>query len=246
MTADSCDFCNEVGSCDITGNDCPGIIDPADNAQCDTTPPAEWTCAMAAYADGTCDCGCGALDALDCADATSASCESCNGAGSCAEGGVDCSTISPVDNSTCVSDDCVNQSEDGSLAAGDPTFNRPFADADGANCALSGTGTDVSYDVYTYTAAGGSTSVQVSTCNMADFDSVLVIYQAGDGSADPFDPTDPCTNIVGYNDDNAGAGCLGNTSLVDVLGLVDGEYEIVVTSFGNGATGDYTMTASCI
>ena len=243
MTVESCEFCNDEGSCDITGAACPGIIDPDNNAVCDTTPPAGWTCEAVAYADGTCDCGCGVIDALDCADFSVESCVECNGTGSCAEGGADCSAISPVNNPECVNDQCVDQSESGALEAGDLTYNRPTAGSDGSGCGPSGVGTDVSYDVYTFTAAGGSTNVSVSTCDAADFDSVVAIYQADDGSASPFDSADGCSNLVGYGDDNVACG--GNTSLVDVVGLVDGEYQIVVTSFDNGVTGDYTMTATC-
>src|SRR5437763_829511 len=37
-------------------------------------PPAGWTCDASFFGDGSCDCGCGAVDS-DCADATFASCE---------------------------------------------------------------------------------------------------------------------------------------------------------------------------
>jgi hypothetical protein len=44
--------------------------------------PFRWTCAPAAYGDGTCDCGCGTADP-DCKDARRATCDVCNGIGSC-------------------------------------------------------------------------------------------------------------------------------------------------------------------
>lgn len=245
-TVGSCEFCNDTGSCDTTGNDCPGIIDAVDNSQCSMDPPAEWTCGDAAYADGTCDCGCGAFDALDCADATIDSCVSCNTTGSCAEGEVDCATISVADTTGCASASCTPEQElDAPLDGTEDTFNRPFANADGTGCALSGTGTAVFHDVYAYTLAGGPTSYQVSTCGNADFDSVLAVYQAADGSADPFNPADACANLVGYNDDNAGLGC-GATSAVDVADLVDGDIQVVVTSFGNDTTGTYTLDLICL
>ncbi|MEM6991414.1 MAG: hypothetical protein AAF721_12980 [Myxococcota bacterium] len=244
-TVDACDSCNEVGSCDITGGGCPGIIDAADNAVCDMTPPAEWVCQAGAYGDGTCDCGCGAVDALDCADATVDSCEQCNEMGSCAEGEADCAMINMNNNAVCMGGGmCMDSSNAGELDAMDPTYARSFLDVDGM-CQASATGTDTSYDVYTFTAAGGSTDVTLSTCNNAEFDSIIAVYQAPDGSADPFDPDNSCTNLFAYNDDNDGAGCMDNTSQLDVTGLVDGDYQVVVTSFFNGETGAYTLDLTC-
>jgi hypothetical protein len=49
--------------------------------------PFTWTCAGAAYGDGTCDCGCGAADP-DCKDDRLGTCEVCNGIGSCS--GAEC------------------------------------------------------------------------------------------------------------------------------------------------------------
>ncbi len=247
-TVGSCEFCNNTGSCDTTGNDCPGIIDAMDNSQCSMDPPAEWTCGDAAYADGTCDCGCGAVDALDCADNDVDTCVSCNTMGSCAEAEMDCSTISPADTTTCTSADCTPEQElDQPLDGTEATFNRPFASADGSGCGLSGTGSMVFHDVYSYTLTGGPTNYNVSTCNNADFDTVVAIYQAADGSADPFDPADACTNLVGYNDDgDLGATDCGATSAVDVTGLIDGDIQVVVTSFANDQTGTYTLDLTCI
>jgi hypothetical protein len=62
--------------------------------------PAGWTCDPTYYADGSCDCGCGAFDDMDCADATVASCAYCADTGSCSS--MSCpGTIDPTDNSTC-------------------------------------------------------------------------------------------------------------------------------------------------
>jgi len=44
--------------------------------------PNTWNCSTKAYADGTCDCGCGAVD-KDCATGTLAECARCNAPGSC-------------------------------------------------------------------------------------------------------------------------------------------------------------------
>jgi hypothetical protein len=96
-TADSCEYCDDVGSCNFHA--CPGAIDPEDNAVCD--PLVLWTCDEDAYDDGvTCDCGCGSIDP-DCANPTQEACEACNGAGSCAENEVGCDTIRDVYNAIC-------------------------------------------------------------------------------------------------------------------------------------------------
>ncbi|MEM6293239.1 MAG: DUF4397 domain-containing protein [Myxococcota bacterium] len=126
------------------------------------------------------------------------------------------------------------------LDAGDPTYNRSF-DV-GAACELSGTGTNTFYEVHTFEAVAGE-DVTASTCGQADFDTTLTIYQAADGSPNPFDPADPCANTIAYNDD--AAGCAGNTSETTATGLVAGQYQVVVTSFFNGTTGDYTLSTTC-
>ncbi|HWB76678.1 MAG TPA: hypothetical protein VG755_17050 [Nannocystaceae bacterium] len=108
----TCVYCNDPGACNIW--DCPGTIDPNDTANCAPVEgvPDEWTCNPQFYGDGTCDCGCGAVDS-DCADASVDSCEVCAEDGSCGNG--DCpGNIDPMDNSTCVPNmgdpwgDCLN------------------------------------------------------------------------------------------------------------------------------------------
>lgn len=108
----TCQYCNDPGACNVW--DCPGTIDPDDTANCAPVAgvPDEWTCNPQFYGDGTCDCGCGAVDS-DCADATVDSCEVCVEDGSCGNG--DCpANIDAMDNSTCVANmgnpygDCLN------------------------------------------------------------------------------------------------------------------------------------------
>ncbi len=96
---ETCDRCDDVGSCMEGGGACPGLITPDDTTSCDA--PAGWTCPEETFADATCHCGCGVLDP-DCMDATSASCTACNATGSCAAGGSDCSTIAAADNTSCI------------------------------------------------------------------------------------------------------------------------------------------------
>jgi hypothetical protein len=98
VTAAVCDYCNNSGSCDLTGNGCPGIIDPAQNSAC--TAPPEWRCAADDYDDGSwCHCGCGALDP-DCSDASVNACDFCAASGSCGTGPCP-ANIAPAANYTC-------------------------------------------------------------------------------------------------------------------------------------------------
>jgi hypothetical protein len=81
-----------------------------DNTTCAVQAPSAWTCNRAYYADGTCDCGCGALDPdcksakLEDPDSGRLICAICNDPGSCSQ--VTCKAsdnpIDPDDNSTCV------------------------------------------------------------------------------------------------------------------------------------------------
>lgn len=63
-------------------------------------PPPTWTCTYSAYADGQCDCGCGAVD-KDCSTGALDECARCNSAGSC--GGSACpGRIDPNDVTSCL------------------------------------------------------------------------------------------------------------------------------------------------
>lgn len=66
----------------VAGGECLHLA-TADIAVVPPMPPAGWTCDAEFYADGFCDCGCGAFDDLDCADMTIDSCEYCDATGSC-------------------------------------------------------------------------------------------------------------------------------------------------------------------
>ena len=78
---DVCDRCDFEGSC--SAQECPGIIDPDNNAYCRRPPaPDDWICGDYAYGDGlNCDCGCGAID-VDCRTDSIDDCDSCNACGS--------------------------------------------------------------------------------------------------------------------------------------------------------------------
>ena len=131
---------------------------------------------------------------------------------------------------------CPTGPETGELTPNDPVFNRPVGF--GGSCSLSGVGTAVHYDVYSYNLAGAPPhDLFASLVGGATFDTVLVFYQAPDGSQNPFDPTQGCLNSVAYNDDFGG----GLQSQISATGLAEGWVDVVVTTFDNGTTGAYTM-----
>src|SRR5262249_17980909 len=70
------------------------------SAVCKIQAPSSWTCSRGYYADGVCDCGCGALDP-DCMSANEKDCIYCNSTGSCSTAPSCPGTISLTDNSTC-------------------------------------------------------------------------------------------------------------------------------------------------
>ena len=87
----SCDTCTTIGSC--ANGACPSDVAASDNSRCDI--PARWSCEPRFYGDGTCDCGCGAVD-VDCSDAGYVACQVCRG---CSD--ASCNTIDQTDNSIC-------------------------------------------------------------------------------------------------------------------------------------------------
>ena len=118
---------------------------------------------------------------------------------------------------------CIN----GSLSAADPDYNRVLAASTGTgigtgapgNCSLSGTGTAVNYDVYSFNLTGCAvfpTEVTITLCgpagcsNLGNVDTVLSLYRnvpAGDpltangGLPAVFNPASPCTNARAAQDD---------------------------------------------
>ena len=135
-------------------------------------------------------------------------------------------------------DGCPGDTYNGALETTDPTFNRPIGS--GASCSPSGVGTDVYYDVYTFDMASSAPhDLFASLCGGAAFDTVMVLYQAADGSPNPFNPSSSCQNSFAFNDDFCGL-----QSEINAVNLVEGQAQVVVTSFSNGATGDYSMATS--
>ncbi|HSM49809.1 MAG TPA: hypothetical protein VLA75_00250, partial [Thermoanaerobaculia bacterium] len=127
----------------------------------------------------------------------------------------------------------------GELTAGDPTFNRPVGF--GGSCSLSGVGTAVHYDVYSFELLGPAPhDLFASLVGGTTMDTVMVFYQAAGGTQNPFNPAAGCANSVAFNDDFGS----GLQSQISGTGLAAGWIDIVVTTFSNGTTGAYTMQVS--
>jgi|GEM_PF-1476950 len=124
--------------------------------------------------------------------------------------------------------------------SGPETFNRlfnPWGPVDltcsGSGFSLSGVGTDVHYSVYEIYSPIGENLV--ATLESSDFDAYLWIY------CDPFDPSDPISNAM-YGDDDSGTDLNSAFLLEDGVFLEpNASYFLVVTSYSNDATGDYTL-----
>lgn len=143
---------------------------------------------------------------------------------------------------------CIN----GSLAVADPDFNRVLTNSTGTgvgtgvvgNCSLSGSGTAVNYDNYSFNLTGCAafpTEVTITVCGPAgcqhvgNVDTILTLYRnvaAGDpltadgGLPGVFDPANACTNARGAQDD---------------LGTVSG-----TTNQPGGATCNQVVGANCV
>lgn len=119
----------------------------------------------------------------------------------------------------------------GTLELADPVFNRPLSIAQGGSCALSGVGTAVHYDTYTYTTTtSGNVTISIkpgdgATITPSGADTYIALYGPGG-----FNPASPCTNFIASNDDDGGSAL---SRIVTTTPLAPGTYTIVFTSFDN-------------
>lgn len=126
----------------------------------------------------------------------------------------------------------------GALDASDPTYQRVYLLF--GQCYLSTIGSDVHYDVHELVLLDGTapTHLSANTCAGPNFDTVFYFYQRVDGSAGAFSPTAPCDNLVAYSDDFCDV-----QSAITSNGLVPGHLTMVVTSYEDGTTGSYLISA---
>ena len=90
---------------------------------------------------------------------------------------------------------------------------------------------------YPYNLTGPTPAdVWASLCGSTAFDSVLVIYQAPNGAMHPFNPAQPCTNAVAYDDDFC-----QSQPLIDQATFGNGWIDIVVAGYANDGLGPYTL-----
>ena len=111
---------------------------------------------------------------------------------------------------------------------GGPTFNRPVGDM----LSLSTVGTNVAYQVTTFTV---STAGAYSLFSEAGYDNYLGLY------AGAFDPTLPLLNALAYNDDFNGSLTASGFTTNLLAGV---SYFAVASAFDNNGFGAYKLTVS--
>jgi hypothetical protein len=121
----------------------------------------------------------------------------------------------------------------GALSNTDPTFNRPLSGTPPP--ILSGVGTNVSFDAYQFFVdTTGSYRMETLSASLSpgDADDTFLVLYLGSS----FNPATPLVNALAANDDS-GSGAL---SLINLNLSANTNYLLVVTSFNNGAFGNYT------
>lgn len=180
-------------------------------------------------------------DAGDCGPPAEGAC--CLGGASCSEmtladclaaGGVyqgDQTLCSQVDCDAGSNDDCVGAE---TIVAGDTAFSTIGANTDGpahAECEFDG---QTYHDIWFAYTADCTGDLTVSTCNTADYDTDLVIYDGCDCGS---------LNLLGCNDDTDG--CSGFSSQLTV-GVVAGNcYLLRVGGWDPDSEGSGTVSVSC-
>lgn len=142
--------------------------------------------------------------------------------------------------STCATSACCTSVVFGKLEISDPVFNRVAGSGVSLNCnlglSLSGIGTAVRYAaIPIHSPAGGVFSAEILTDGTTIGDTTMGLYCA------PFDPSAPTMHLVSFDDDD-GAGVLSGFYPVDAITLdPNTRYWLVVSTYGNGAFGDYAL-----
>jgi len=128
----------------------------------------------------------------------------------------------------------------GALDDGDPLYNVVQQFPPGGTCNLDVGGAAYHYEAYEVLIADPALFV-ASLCppdGSADFDSVVTIYQDPTASPVAFNPGAPCANAITASDDVCGAA--SEAAAV----LQTGYAMVVVSSWGVGGTGNYTLAMS--
>jgi hypothetical protein len=117
---------------------------------------------------------------------------------------------------------------------GGATFNRPLAG--NPPTGLSGVGTAVAYNTFSFSPAQSGSYSFLLTSTTANFDPFLALYSG------TFNPASPLTNLVVANDDFT----TGNSTLSGFTYalLASSNYTAVITGFNNADFGTYALTIS--
>ena len=144
-----------------------------------------------------------------------------------------------------------------SLGAADNTYQRPNPPP---TLTCPGTTPIVRYDSFGFNLTGCSTFPTNVTMNMCagapcagdtgqNMDTILYVYRTGGatgagGAVNPFNHGDPCTNLVGGNDDGAGCGGSPDSLRSNVtISLGSGHFVVIIAAFSNTLqnTGNYHL-----
>ena len=118
----------------------------------------------------------------------------------------------------------------GNVSLTDPVFNRPFT-----LTSLSGSGTAVHYDAFTFGGVSAGSYDFRMIGNPTTFDTFLVLYAGG------FNPASPLTNLVALNDDFVSGNTASGSGFTFTLAATT-VYTLVSTAFSNSGVGGYTTT----
>jgi hypothetical protein len=125
----------------------------------------------------------------------------------------------------------------GTLDGSSPTWNRIFTGDVNTSCAA--TSSDSSADGQYYEAipiqVAAAEDLEAEVTSFTGGDTVIAVY------CDPFDPANPATNLVAYDDDG-GSGTLSAFFAADAVNLQPGNtYWFVFSTFGSAVTGDFDI-----
>ncbi len=118
----------------------------------------------------------------------------------------------------------------GTTTLSDPTFQRPLAGLSG----LSGVGTAVHYNAFTFTA-GASGNADFLSLATGAWDNFLILYSPS------FAPAAGLSNAVAANDDGPPPAGIGSAGFSFNL-TAGNTYTLVTTGFGNSDVGSFTNT----
>jgi len=125
----------------------------------------------------------------------------------------------------------------GSLTASSSVWNRIFGSAVDPGCAaaMSDSGNDGQYYEAIPIEVSATEDLAAEVISFTGGDTVIAVY------CDPFDPLNPLTNVIAYNDDG-GAGTLSAFTAADGVTLQPGNtYWLVFSTYTGGVVGDFTI-----